>query len=129
MAMKSAEPESRRGIFLFESRRFPREYIEIPLIYSIRDNHEDQPLQMEDSLEGGILVYLKDSLDIGTNLNIEIIPPEYCQLKSIKATVQIVWTQLRGDNDEDEHEYGLKFVAVDGNNVSRLKKLLKHVDQ
>lgn len=127
--MKSAEPESRRGIVLFESRRFPREYIEIPLIYSIRDNHEDQPEQMEDSLEGGILVYLKDSLDIGTNLNIEIIPPEYCQLKSIKATVQIVWTQLRGDNDEDEHEYGLKFVAVDGNNVSRLKKLLKHVDQ
>jgi hypothetical protein len=129
MVMNRTEPESRRGIVLFESRRFPREYIEIPLAYSIREDDEDHPHQMEDSLEGGILVYLKDSLDIGTNLDIEIIPPEYCELKSIKATVQIVWTQLRGDNDEDEHEYGLKFVAVDGSNVSRLKKLLRHVDQ
>lgn len=127
--MNGTKRESRRGIVLFESRRFPRDYIEIPLVYSIREDDEDQPNQMEDPLEGGILVYLKDSLDIGTNLDIEIIPPEYCQLKSIKATAQIVWTQLKGDNDEDEHEYGLKFVAVNGSNVSRLKKLLKHVDQ
>lgn len=127
--MNGTKRESRRGIVLFESRRFPRDYIEIPLVYSIREDDEDQPNQMEDPLEGGILVYLKDSLDIGTNLDIEIIPPEYCELKSIKATAQIVWTQLKGDNDEDEHEYGLKFVAVNGSNVSRLKKLLKHVDQ
>jgi len=129
MVMNGTELELRKGIVFFESRKFPREYIEIPLVYSIRGDDDHQPDQLEDPLEGGILVYLKDSLDIGTNLDIEIIPPEYCELKSIKATAQIVWTQLRGDNDEDEHEYGLRFVAVDGGNVSRLKKLLRHVDQ
>jgi hypothetical protein len=127
--MKSMEPELRSGIVLFESTKFPREYIEIPLLYSIRDAAEDYPDEMEDAIEGGILIYVKDNLDIGTNLDIEIFPPEYLGLKSIKAVSQIVWTQLRAANDEEEHEYGLKFMGMDDSNILRLKKLLKHLEQ
>jgi len=127
--MNSTEPEPRRGIVLFESRKFPREYIEIPLLYSIREGGEDYPRQMEDTMEGGILIYVKDHLDIGTNLAIEIFPPEYFGLKPIKAVTQIVWTQLKGSNDGEEHEYGLKFMGMDENNISRLKTLLKHLEE
>jgi hypothetical protein len=84
---------------------------------------------MEEAVEGGILIYVKDDLAVGTNLDIEIFPPEYCGLQSIKATTQIVWTQLQGTNDEDGHEYGLKFIGIDTNNMSKLKKLLNHLDQ
>jgi hypothetical protein len=129
MAMNSMEPEPRRGIVLFESRKFPREYIEIPLLYSIRDHDENSPRQMEDTIEGGILIYVKDHLDIGTNLDIEIFPPEYFGLKSIKAATQIVWTQLKGSSDGEDHEYGLKFMGMDENSISRLKKLLKHLEE
>ena len=127
--MKSMESEPRRGIVLFESRKFPREYIEILLLYSIRDNGQDYPHQMEDSMEGGILIYVKDHLDMGMNLDIEIFPPEYFGLKSIKAVTQIVWTQLKGSNDGQEHEYGLKFMGMDENSISRLKKLLKYLEE
>ena len=127
--MKSMESEPRRGIVLFESRKFPREYVEIPLLYSIRDNGQDYPHQMEDSMEGGILIYVKDHLDMGMNLDIEIFPPEYIGLKSIKAVTQIVWTQLKGSNDGEEHEYGLKFMGMDENSISRLKKLLKQLEK
>lgn len=126
--MNSTEPGSTRGIVLFESRKFPREYIEIPLSYSIRDG-EDYPDQVEDPIEGGILIYIKDDLDIGTKLDIEILSPEYFGLESIKATAEIVWTQIRGTNDEEEREYGLKFIAMDGDNVLRLKELLKYLEQ
>ena len=127
--MNSMDPELRRGIVLFESRKFPREYIEIPLLYSIKGDDEDYPDQMEDAIEGGILIYVKDNLDIGTNLDVEIFPPEYFGLKSIKAVTQIVWTQLKGSNDGEEHEYGLKFMGVDSNNILRLKKLLKYLEE
>ena len=127
--MNTMEPEIRRGIVFFESRKFPRENIEIPLLYSIRDDDEDYIHQMEDAIDGGILIYVKDYLDIGTNLHIEIFPPEYFGLKSIKAITQIVWTQLRGAKDGDEYEYGLKFIGIDGNNILRLKKLLKYLEQ
>ncbi len=126
--MKSMEPESRRGIVIVESRKFPREHLQIPLIYSIKDDH-DYIGHTEEAIEGGILIYVKDDLDVGTNLDIEILPPEYCPLKSIKATTQIVWTQLRGAHDGDGYEYGLKFIGIDNNNISKLKKLLKHLDQ
>jgi hypothetical protein len=123
------EPEPRRGIVLFESRKFPREYIEIPLVYSIRDDGEEYPHQMENSMEGGILIYVKDHLEIGMNLDIEIFPPEYFGLKSIKAVTQIVWTQLQGSNDGQEHEYGLEFMGMDENSISRLNKLLKYLEE
>jgi c-di-GMP-binding flagellar brake protein YcgR len=127
--MNSMEPEMRRGIVLFESRKFPREHIEIPLLYAIREEDENYTHQMEDTIDGGILIYVKDNLPIGMNLDVEIFPPEYCGLQSIKAITQIVWTQLQGAKDGDEYEYGLKFICMDGNNILRLKKLLKYLDQ
>jgi len=126
--MNTMQPESARGIVILESRKFPREPLEVPLLYSIRDD-DDYTGHTEEAIEGGILIYVTDDLDVGTNLDIEILPPEYCPLKSIKATTQIVWTQLRGAHDGDGYEYGLKFIDMDGNNISKLKKLLKHLDQ
>lgn len=125
--MDSLDNELRKGIVLYESKKFPREYIEIPLLYSIRDD-VDYPDRVGEFIEGGILVYVKDNLDIGTNLDIEIFPPEYFGLKSIKAVTQIVWTQLQATNDEEEHEYGLKFMSMDSSNILRLRKLLNHLE-
>jgi hypothetical protein len=126
--MESMAPESGKGIVILESRNLPHEHIEVPLSYSIRDDDKNEPAQLEEDLEGGILIYVKDDLDVGTNLEIEISPPEYCDLKPIKAVTQIVWTQLRGANDGDGYEYGLKFIGMDKNNISRLKKLLDHLE-
>ncbi len=126
--MNSMEPELRRGIVLFESRKFPRELIEIPLLYSIREYDEGYH-QEDDIIDGGILIYVKDNLHIGANLDIEIFPPEYSGLKSIRATTQIVWTQITGSADGDEYEYGLKFIDMNRNNILRLKKLLDFLEQ
>ena len=126
--MNTMEPEPKRGIVILESRKFPREHLEVSLTYSVKDGH-DHIGHTEEAIEGGILIYVQDDLDVGTNLDIEILPPEYCPLKSIKATTQIVWTQLRGTHDGDGYEYGLKFIGIDSNNISRLKKLLEHLDQ
>lgn len=134
--MNGMEPQLRRGIVLFESNKYPREYIEIPLLYSIGDQNGDYgdqngdyPDQVEELVEGGILIYVKDKLDIGARLDIEIFPPEYFGLKSIKAVTQIVWTPLQGANDGEEHEYGLKFMGMDSNDILRLRKLLNHLEQ
>jgi hypothetical protein len=127
--MKNMEPEPGKGIVLLESRKFPRENIEIPLSYSIREDGGNDNGHLEDEIEGGILIYIKDDLDVGTNLDIEIFPPEYIDLKPIKALTQIVWTQLRGAQDGDEYEYGLKFIDMDGDNIQQLKKLLEYVEQ
>jgi Tfp pilus assembly protein PilZ len=124
MVMNSIEPELRKGIVILQSKKLPREHLEVPLLYSIRNNDEDYTGRMEHAMEGGILINIKDHLAVGTNLDIEIFLPEYCGLKSIKAITQIVWTQLRGAKDGDEYEYGLKFIDMDGDNIARLKKLL-----
>jgi hypothetical protein len=127
--MKNMEPEPGRGIVILESRKFPRENIEIPLSYSIRNDDGNYNGHLEDEIEGGILIYIKADLDVGTNLDIEIFPPEYFALKPIKGLTQIVWTQLRGTKDGDEYEYGLKFIDMDGDNIQQLKKLLEYVEQ
>lgn len=129
MVMNNIHPELKKGIVILQSRKLPREHLEVPLLYSIRDNDENYTGRMEDAIEGGILINIKHHLAVGTNLDIEIFLPEYCGLKSIKAITQIVWTQLRGVKDGDEYEYGLKFIGMDGNNIARLKKLLRHLDQ
>jgi len=127
--MNNMESEPGNGIVMLESRKLPREHLEVPLLYSVKGDEKDYIVHMEEAIEGGILIYVKDDLAVGTNLDIEIFPPEYCGLQSIKATTQIVWTQLRGTNDGDGYEYGLKFIGMDRNNISKLKKLLKHLDQ
>jgi len=127
--MEKMEFEPGRGIVILESRKFPRENIEIPLSYSIRDNIGNNAGNLENEIEGGILIYIKDDLEVGTNLDIEIFPPEYFDLKPIKATTQIVWTQLRGTTDGGEYEYGLKFIDMDSDNIRKLQKLLEYIEQ
>jgi c-di-GMP-binding flagellar brake protein YcgR len=75
--------------------------------------------------EGGVLVYLPETLPMGALLNMEIIYVNGLQLETITAVAKVVWADLATLESLGEHRYGLQFQSIDETNFQRLTSLLK----
>ena len=121
--------QSDEGTFVIEKRKHPRIHVELPLDYSIVDKRENYGGMVADASEGGLLVYLKEPLEIGTQLKIEIIFVKGRELSSINGRAQVVWSDLPARESYGEFRYGLQFQSFHEGDLDKLKDLLKEIGQ
>ncbi len=112
------------GVVSIEKRRYPRFNVDLPMKYSELKVRKKQGGIAHDASEGGLLVYLQDKLPIGTKLKIEVFFSHGFRLTPIRAQAEIVWADIRGPEDWGEYKYGLKFVNIGKEDLSKLKWLL-----
>jgi c-di-GMP-binding flagellar brake protein YcgR len=115
------------GVLAIERRRYPRYSIEFPLTYSVI---EGKPAShhwglVRDATEGGILVYLKERIKIGTILKIEMYYAEKLPLQKITATAKVVWSDLAAKDSFGEHRYGLQLESIEKGDFNKLRILLR----
>jgi c-di-GMP-binding flagellar brake protein YcgR len=115
----------RKGALAIEKRRHPRYSVELPLDYCRIDEKETYGGIVANASEGGVLVYLPETLPMGTLLNMEIIYVNGLQLETIRAIAKVVWADLATLDNLGEHRYGLQFQSIDEENFQRLTNLLK----
>ena len=125
----SDKSQSAEGTFVVERRQHPRISVELPLDYSIADPNEHKAGMVADASEGGVLVYLKERVGIGTALNIEILFVKGLELSSIKGIAKVVWSDLAAIEGFGEYRYGLQFHSFHEGDLDRLKKMLKEVGE
>ena len=121
--------QSDEGTFVVEKRKHPRIHVELPLDYSIVDQKENYGGMVADASEGGLLVYLKEHLEIGSRLKIEIIFVKGRELSSIKGVAEVVWSDLAARESFGEFRYGLQFQSFHEGDLDKLKDLLKEIGQ
>jgi len=121
--------QSDEGTFVVEKRKHPRIHVELPLDYSIVDQKENYGGMVADASEGGLLVYLKERIEMGTRLKIEIIFVKGRELSSIKGVAEVVWSDLAARESYGEFRYGLQFQSFQEGDLDKLKDLLKEIGQ
>jgi c-di-GMP-binding flagellar brake protein YcgR len=121
--------KSKEGIFIVERRRHPRIRFELPLDYSLVDSGETYGGIVGDASEGGLLVYLREPIEIGTVLKIEILFVRGLELNTIKAITKAVWSDLAAQKVWGEYRYGLEFQSFQEGDLQKLETLLKEVGE
>ena len=112
-----------------ENRKFPRRHIELPILYTFSGKIKAYGGETGNISEGGLLIYLKETLWEGMKLKIEIFPPDFFGFNPIKAVTQIVWAPARQREGWDEYlQHGLEFIEIDNKNSLKLKRLLRFIE-
>ena len=123
------KPQLKEKTFLAERRHYPRISAELPLGYSIVDEKENHGGMVGDVSEGGLLVYLKERLNVGTLLKLEILFVKGLELSSIDGVARVVRSELTAKGNWGEHRYGLQFESFCEGDLDKLKSMLKEVQQ
>ena len=123
--------KSDKGTFVVEKRKHPRIRLELPLAYCIGDQGENCGGIVADASEEGLLVYLKEHIEVGTRLKIEIIFVKRTALSSVKGMAEVVWSDLtaRESYGELRSRYGLQFQSVHEGEIEKLRDLLREIGQ
>jgi c-di-GMP-binding flagellar brake protein YcgR len=119
---------SKEGMFVVERRKNPRISVELPLDYSLVDTKENFGGIAANMCEGGLLVYLPESIKLGSLLRIEILFVKGSELSSISGIAKIVWSDLAPKRMWGEYRYGLEFQSFQKGDLNKLKSLLNEVE-
>jgi len=119
--------KSKEGIFIVERRKHPRIGVELPLDYSLADREETYGGVVANASEGGLLVYLSETTELGALLKIEIIFVKGSELNTIRGIAKVVWSDLAAKKVWGEYRYGLQFQSFQEGDLKKLKTLLHEV--
>jgi c-di-GMP-binding flagellar brake protein YcgR len=119
--------KSKEGIFIVERRKHPRIGVELPLDYSLADREETYGGIVANASEGGLLVYLSETTELGALLKIEIIFVKGSELNTIRGIAKVLWSDLAAKKVWGEYRYGLQFQSFQEGDLKKLKTLLQEV--
>ena len=119
--------KSKEGIFIVERRKHPRIRVELPLDYSLADREETYGGVVANASEGGLLVYLSETTELGALLKIEILFVKGSELNTIRGIAKVVWSDLAAKKAWGEYRYGLQFQSFQEGDLKKLKTLLQEV--
>ena len=85
---KKSKP--RKGVLVFEQRRHPRTFVELPFDYTRVEMKNTYGGIVANAGEGGLLVYMRESFEIGTLLKIGIFFAKGFGMKAIKGVARVV---------------------------------------
>lgn len=126
--MKKDKPQF--GIVNFERRRFPRFAVNLPVEYSPVDSASNRSLEGRtgNASEGGLMLCIPEKLELGKQIRIKLYFTSEPGLNFIEATGQAVWMEISFAKEGD-HRYGVKFVDISPEDLSRLKDYLDNLSQ
>ena len=108
-----------------ERRKHPRLYLKLPMNYSRKELKGYYGGIVGNASEGGILVHVPEKLSPGEVLKIEILFAKGWELKTVRGTAKIIWSDLAIRKSRKIHRYGLQFQLFNKKNLQKLRILLK----
>ena len=112
----------------YERRRYPRFPIDFPIDYHCKDGARSFVGKAVNASEGGLMVCFEESMDLGTRLVVSMLFNLGYQLTEIKARCQVIWKDVGLVSDFRGYQYGLKFLEIDEDDISKLKRLRKYTE-
>ena len=113
---------------LYERRRYSRFPIDFPVDYYCQDGARSFVGKAVNASEGGLMVCFEESMNLGTRLVVSMVFNLGYQLTEIKARCQVIWKDVGLVSDFRGYQYGLKFLEIDEDDISKLKRLRKYTE-
>ncbi len=114
------------GTVNFERRKHPRFSVNLPVEYRKIDNSKPRPAHTGDLSEGGLLLYVSEPIELGQELSVKIFFTSARVLNAVNALVQVVWKEIRIDND-GSFRIGVKFLDISSEGSALLREFLDNL--
>jgi c-di-GMP-binding flagellar brake protein YcgR len=110
----------------YERRKYPRFPVDFPVDYHREDGGRAFVGKAVNASEGGLMVCLMESMNIGAELIVAMLFNLGYQLTEIEARCQVIWKDVGLVSDFPGYQYGLKFLEIDEYDISKLKRLRRY---
>jgi hypothetical protein len=124
---EKGKSKPKKGVLVFEQRRHPRIFVELPFDYTRIDSKNTCGGIVANAGEGGLLVYLHEAFEIGALLKIGILFAKGFEMNAIQGIAKVVWSDLATKKIWGEYRYGLQFQSFQKGDLRKLKNLLEEV--
>jgi c-di-GMP-binding flagellar brake protein YcgR len=130
MKKEGKEDRAQFGIANFERRKSPRFSMDLPVEYSPVDSGSRLvgTGRTGNASEGGLMLYLPGELKVGQSLRIKLYFTSDPGLDSIEVLAEVVWVEFPFAKEGD-HRYGVRFLEISPEDLSRLKNFLDNLAQ
>jgi c-di-GMP-binding flagellar brake protein YcgR len=129
MKKEDKEDKPQFGIVNFERRRCPRFSVNLPVEYSQVDSPSTSSAgHAANASEGGLMLYLPEKLGLGQHLRVKLYFSSEPGLNFIEILGQVAWVEISFAREGD-HRYGVKFLDISPEDLSRLKDYLDNLAQ
>jgi len=115
----------RYGIVNFERRKYPRFSIDLPIEYSRTDSlaHLGQATNIG---EGGLLIYLPESVELGQRLRLRLFfAPISESLHTMEVLAEVVWRSSKPGELRNKYSCGVKFIDARPMDMKKLNSFLE----
>ena len=123
------ETKSHVGVVNLERRKYPRFSIDLPIEYHLLPSSPSFTGRALNSSEGGVLVYLSQSIEIGQRLKIKLFFASGSDLSSIEVVVEVVWMDIHLGEDWGDYRCGVKFLDISSEDINQLKSFLRSLSK
>jgi c-di-GMP-binding flagellar brake protein YcgR len=116
------------GTVNFEKRKHPRFGVDLPIEY-IRSGLVASRSEAINASEGGLLVCLREEIEVGQYLSLKLFFSSRSELTTIKTLVRVVWTDIHLGEDREDYRAGVEFVDISPEDGEKLKKFLRSLSR
>ncbi len=109
--------------FIPERRRYPRFPVDLPIDYTLTENGKADVGSVANASEGGLMVFLNERMDVGTNMIVFVPFVLNSEATGIKATCRVVWRDFGTMAGGSGYKYGLQFTDIPDEDVYKLRIL------
>jgi c-di-GMP-binding flagellar brake protein YcgR len=112
------------GTVNFEKRKHPRFDVDLPIEY-VRSGSVAGRSETINASEGGLLVYLREEMEVGQYLSLKLFFSSGSELTTIETLVRVVWTDIHLEEDREDYRAGVEFADISPEDLEKLKKFLR----
>lgn len=124
MRKEGNETKLRSGFVSFEKRKHPRIGLDLPIEYRRTDLLVKHGRAVNASV-GGLLLYLREQMEIGQHLEIKLVFPPGFKVNTIETMVQVVWLDIHLGEGWGDYRTGVKFVDITPEDLNELSNFLR----
>jgi len=107
-----------------DKRKHPRISMDLPLEYCVLDSPHARGGMVINASETGFLIRSVKDIPKGIRLNIAVLFPKGFELNNFKVLAEIIWKDICWEEDWEGHQYGIRFVQIEEDDLQKLKQLL-----
>jgi c-di-GMP-binding flagellar brake protein YcgR len=124
--MREEEKKNRPhyGTVNFEKRKHPRFDVDLPIEY-VRSGLVASRGEALNASEGGLLVYLREEMEVGQYLSLKLFFSFESELATIETLVQVVWTDIHLAENRQDYRAGVEFTDISPGDLEKLRKFLR----
>jgi len=109
----------------FERRKYPRVNVGLPIEYFQINSSVSQNGRLMDLSEGGMLMFSPEQIEIGQHLKSNFSFTSGSEINSIKMLTEVAWIDIDLGEIWGDYRYGIRFIDVSPEDMTRLKSFLR----